>query len=97
LLLWSVPETAAPRNGAWASLRPRVVVPPAARQMLLTITPANIAVWALGGLYLSLMPSLIRASTGLTSLLVGGGVVAALTLSGGSPSCSCATGGLPRS
>jgi len=82
VMAW-IPETVAPRPGAWASLRPQIVVPARARTMLLTITPANIAIWALGGFYLSLMPSLIRTATGLTSPMIGGVVVAALTLSGG--------------
>lgn len=83
LALARIPETVSPRPGAWASLRPQIVVPARAKAMLLTITPANIAVWALGGFYLSLMPSLIRVATGTSSSLIGGVVVAALTLSGG--------------
>lgn len=82
LLVWLMPETADPQPGALASLRPHVAVPPQARRALLLITPVNIAVWALGGFYLSLMPSLFRAATGLTSPFLGGIVVAALTLSG---------------
>jgi MFS family permease len=81
-LLPFVPETAKKQPGAWASMRPHVTVPARARATLWRITPANIAVWALGGLYLSLMPSLIRAATGLTSPLIGGIAVAVLTLSG---------------
>lgn len=81
-LLPFVPETGTRQSGAWASLRPHVTVPRHVRAVLLRITPANIAVWALGGFYLSLMPSLIRAATGLTSPLIGGLAVAVLTLSG---------------
>jgi hypothetical protein len=44
--------------------------------------PVDIAVWAMGGFYLSLAPSLVRAATGSTSNLIGGGLVAVLTLSG---------------
>ena len=85
LALWiaRLPETTAPSPGALASLRPRVHVPPQARRALLRITPVNVAVWSLGGFYLSLMPSLLRVAMGTTSPFVGGIVVAALTLSGG--------------
>ena len=48
-----------------------------------SITPINVAVWALGGFYLSLVPSLVSATTGSSAPLVGGCVVAALTVSGG--------------
>lgn len=82
LLVWQMPETASAQPGAWASLKPHVAVPPQARKPLLMATPVNIASWALGGFYLSLMPSLFRIATGLTSPLLGGGIVASLTLSG---------------
>ncbi|WP_083294912.1 MFS transporter [Burkholderia plantarii] len=81
--LWRVPETAGGRPGALRSLRPSVSVPAAARAELLAITPINVAVWALGGFYLSLMPSLIGKVTGATTVWLGGLSVAALTLSGG--------------
>ena len=74
LVVWQMPETASAQPGAWASLQ--------ARLPLLMATPVNIASWALGGFYLSLMPSLFRVATGLTSPLLGGGIVASLTLSG---------------
>lgn len=81
-LLWRVPETATRRDGAWASLRPRITVPPQARKALLGVTPANVAVWMLGGFYLSLMPSLIVSATQARSPWLGGFAVTALTLSG---------------
>ncbi|MBS7811458.1 MFS transporter [Roseococcus pinisoli] len=80
-LIWWIPETAARRPGALASLRPHVEVPPQARRTLLAITPMNLAAWAAGGFYLSLMPSLLRAVTGVSSPLIGGAVVALMTLS----------------
>ncbi len=79
-VLWRMPETAKTELGAWASLVPRVHVPRAARKALVAITPLNVAGWTLGGFYFSLVPSLVRVTTGLTSPLVGGGVVAALTV-----------------
>jgi len=79
LLAW-LPESAAGKPGAFASLVPHVSVPPQARKMLMKITPVNIAGWALGGFYFSLMPSLVRVATGLSSPFIGGLVVAVLTL-----------------
>jgi MFS family permease len=80
-LLWSMPRTIEPRPGALASLRPHVSVPVQARRALAQLTPVNIASWALGGFYFSLMPSAVRTSTGITSPAIGGLVVAALTFS----------------
>jgi MFS family permease len=77
-----LPETAKGKPGAFASLAPHVSVPAQARRMLVKITPVNIAGWALGGFYFSLMPSLVRVATGLTSPFIGGLVVAVLTLTG---------------
>jgi MFS family permease len=80
LLLPWMPETAGSKPGAFASLAPHVGVPRQARKTLIKITPVNIAGWALGGFYFSLMPSLVRVATGLTSPFIGGLVVAVLTL-----------------
>jgi MFS family permease len=77
IVLWQMPETAERRQGALGSLRPHVSVPPQALSTLVRLTPVNIAAWALGGFYLSLMPSLVRVATGFTSPIVGGVVVAA--------------------
>ena len=81
-ILWFMPETATPKVGALASLRPHVHVPPLARATFAAITPVNIASWSLGGFYFSLMPAVVRAATGATLPIVGGLVVAALTVSG---------------
>jgi MFS family permease len=80
-LLWSMPRTVEPKPGALASLRPHVSVPVQARRALAQLTPVNIAAWALGGFYFSLMPSVVRVATGVTSPAIGGLVVAALTFS----------------
>jgi len=82
VLLLQMPETATRKAGALASLRPDIRVPPQARLMLAQVTPVNIAAWALGGFYFSLMPSLIRVATGLTSPFIGGAIVAALPFAG---------------
>jgi hypothetical protein len=81
-LLWSMPETVAPQSGAWASLRPKLAVPPQARRALLLISLGNIAVWSWGGFYLSLMPSLVREVMDVTSALLGCLVVSVLMFSG---------------
>src|SRR5882672_10597156 len=81
-ILWFMPETATTKPGALASLRPRVHIPRAARATFVAVTPVNIASWSLGGFYFSLMPSVVRAATGTTLPIVGGLVVATLTLSG---------------
>jgi len=67
-----LPETAPRRRGALASLRPRVGLPDYLRSEFLTITPILLASWALGGLYLSLGPSVAASSLGITDHLVGG-------------------------
>jgi hypothetical protein len=82
LVLWHMPETVTPKPGALASLQPHVSIPARARRPLVQVTPVTIASWALGGFYFSLMPSLVRAATGVTSPIVGGLVVGALTFSG---------------
>ncbi|MEA2171760.1 MAG: hypothetical protein QOF76_5060 [Solirubrobacteraceae bacterium] len=68
-----------PGRGDWmASLRPRVAVP---RHMVVTfviVAPCMMATWALGGLYLSLGPSLTVLLTGSSSHIVAGLVVVAL-------------------
>ncbi|MGY4492877.1 MFS transporter [Pseudomonas sp. TE3610] len=81
LLVW-LPESVSAQPGAWASLRPRLSVPPQARAAVWRMLPVNTAVWMTGGFFLSLAPSLVRAATGTTSNLIGGALVATLTLSG---------------
>ncbi|WP_339457018.1 MFS transporter [Pseudomonas sp. EA_65y_Pfl1_P120] len=80
--VWRLPETVSRIPGALASLCPTLHVPPQARRALWLSLPVDVAVWAMGGFYLSLAPSLVRAATGSTSNLIGGGLVAVLTLSG---------------
>ncbi|AZC64994.1 MFS transporter [Pseudomonas chlororaphis] len=82
LYLWRLPETVSAQPGVWVSLRPTLHVPPQARRALWLALPVDVAVWAVGGFFLSLAPSLVRTATGSTSNLIGGGLVAVLTLSG---------------
>jgi MFS family permease len=79
-LLWVMPESVTRKTGALRSLRPHVGVPPQSRSVLVRLTPANVAAWALGGLYLSLMPTVVATAMGVASPWVGGIVVSALML-----------------
>src|SRR5580658_5734965 len=79
-LLYVMPESSSRKTGALASLRPHVRVPPQSRAVLARLTPANVAGWALGGLYLSLMPTVVATAMGVASPWVGGVVVAAMML-----------------
>jgi hypothetical protein len=83
-LLWVMPESTTRKAGALASLRPHVSVPPQSRSILARLTPANIAAWSLGGLYLSLMPTVVATAMGVASPWVGGVVVSALMLTAAS-------------
>jgi MFS family permease len=79
----AVPGTAARRRaGVLAALRPRAAVPAPARRQFLAAAPALVAAWAVGGLYLSLGPSLAAGVLGLANHLVGGLVVSTLAGSG---------------
>ncbi|MFJ2685766.1 MFS transporter [Pseudomonas sp. NPDC087342] len=82
LYVWRLPETVSPQPGVWASLRPTLHVPVQARRTLWAVLPINTAVWALGGFFASLAPSLVRTATGSTSNLIGGSTVAALSVTG---------------
>ncbi|MUN62384.1 MFS transporter [Kocuria sediminis] len=77
------PETVERKPGALASLRPRVQFPPAVRRSALWVLPAAAATWSLGGLVLSLGPSVVRSMTGADSVVLTGLLVAALTGTGG--------------
>jgi predicted MFS family arabinose efflux permease len=63
------------RPGVLTSLRPQVAVPRQARGTFAGAVPCMVAGWALGGLYLSLGPSLAAAATGSPNLLWGGLVI----------------------
>lgn len=78
LVVAKLPETSTMRPGAWASLRPRLAVPPRLRADVVAIVPILMASWALGGLFLSLGPSVAAELFGLRSHVVGGLVVTLL-------------------
>jgi MFS family permease len=80
-LVW-VGETVSREPGALASLRPQLSIPRQARSALWQVLPVNTSVWAMGGFTLSLAPTVMRDATGNGSMLLGGVLVAALTLPG---------------
>jgi hypothetical protein len=63
------------RPGALASLRPQIAVPRQARGTFAGAVPCLVATWSLGGLYLSLGPSLAAQTTGSRNLVWGGLVI----------------------
>ena len=80
--IWAAPETAVRQQGALASMRPTLAVPSPALGMLMLTGPCLIAVWALGGFYLSLGPSLARSALDVHTSLIGAIMVATLTGTG---------------
>jgi MFS family permease len=79
VLVSAMAEPGTRRPGVLASLRPRVAVPRQARGTFVRAVPCIVALWALGGLYLSLGPSLAAELTGSPNLLWGGLVIFLLT------------------
>jgi len=78
-----VPD-AAPRNAGWtAALLPRIGVPAEARWAFVSATPSMVAVWAVGGFYLALGPSLAAAVFGRSDPLAGGWVIACVLVTAG--------------
>ena len=68
----AIPETVA-SDGAWtSSLRPRIAVPQPLRVAFVATIPCLAATWALGGLVLSLGPSLMASVLGNASHTAGG-------------------------
>jgi MFS family permease len=75
-------ETSPRRPGALASLIPLLGIPPRLRPDVYAIVPIIVASWALGGLYLSLGPSVAAGLFGLRNHLIGGLVVTLLSGAG---------------
>ena len=82
----AIAEPGRKRPGALASLRPTIAVPHEALRTFTGAIPCFVAVWALGGLYVSLGPSLAAQITGSRNLLWGGLVIFLLTGIGGAAS-----------
>jgi len=76
-----LPETVERRPGVWQSLKPKLSIPLQARSTLWQLLPVNTALWALGGFYLSLGPTLAKLITGNDAPVVGGALIAVLVLS----------------
>ena len=70
-LVIRLPESSPREPGALASLRPQVHVPRPQRAGFLVAAPCLAATWALGGLYLSLGPSLLAEAFGVDDHLAG--------------------------
>lgn len=67
-----VPETVVPRTGAIASLVPTLGLPKPARTTFSLVVPPVLAGWALGGLFMSLMPSILQSALRADPKLVSG-------------------------
>lgn len=78
ILVALMPETSSRRPGAKQSLRPKVGIPVRLRPQVYALVPILAASWTLGGLYLSLGPSVAVSVFGLESHLIGGFVVTLL-------------------
>ncbi len=82
-ILWMfVPEPVHPRQGALASLRPSLSIPPQTRSVFLAVLGALCASWALAGLYVGSAASITHQSLGLTSPLASGLTILALQVPG---------------
>ncbi|GAA3533794.1 MFS transporter [Aeromicrobium panaciterrae] len=93
--VWLLPETSPRREGLAQSFKPRAGVPVPARAAFLRSTPALIAGWATGGLYLSLGAPIVAQELGGTNHLEQGLVVTMLTGFGG-VACFLARAASPR-
>jgi MFS transporter len=85
LVAWRVlelPETLQDPVRRWrdVSFRPRLGVPPAVRLQFIAPAVAAFAVFALGGYYAALVPTLLSRSLGIASPMIAGAVVAELYL-----------------
>jgi len=67
-----MPETQAPRAGAWASLKPRLCLSANVRTPMAVAVPALIAAWSIPGFYGSLSPALLRGMLHTQSSLIAG-------------------------
>jgi hypothetical protein len=79
LALVVVPERVDKHPGAWRSLVPTVAVPAASRALFRSVAGALISSWALGGMYLSLVPSVLGSVFGVTNHFSAGALIAVFT------------------
>ncbi len=73
-----IPDVAERTPGWLQSMSPQIGVPPAARSLFAASAPSLIATWALGGLYLSLGPSLAISLLKSDNSIAGALVIVAL-------------------
>ncbi|HEV7753871.1 MAG TPA: MFS transporter, partial [Baekduia sp.] len=86
VVVLAMPESVVSRGGWSSVLRPRMGIPRAARRTFLAVAPVAVATWALGGLYLSLGPSLAVSLLHTSNHVVGGLVIVALMATGATTS-----------
>jgi predicted MFS family arabinose efflux permease len=77
-----IAETSSRKPGALRSLRPKLALPARVRGTLAIAAPSLVAVWALGGFYGSLGPSLTALISGSDSTILGGASLFVLAGSG---------------
>jgi hypothetical protein len=94
VLVAMLPESVAERSRPRLQLR--IGVEPAVRAPFLAALPCLIATWALGGLYLSLGPSLALTLLQSTNRLAGAAATVALTVAGGVAALSIRSWAPPR-
>jgi MFS family permease len=76
--IFVLPDVVERTPGSLRSMRPQIGVPRAARSTFVALAPSLIATWALGGLYLSLGPSLSASLLKTDNRVAGGLLIAAL-------------------
>ncbi len=77
-----IAETSSRKPGALRSLRPKLALPTRVRGTLAIAAPSLVAVWALGGFYGSLGPSLTALVSGSDSTILGGAALFVLAGTG---------------
>lgn len=79
LALFVVPEQVQRRSGALRSLRPTISVPRSSRRLFRGVAGSLVASWALGGMFLSLVPSALGTVFGITNHFAAGALIAVVT------------------
>jgi MFS family permease len=74
-----VPERVTRRPGALRSLRPTISVPRSSRRLFRGVAGSLISSWALGGMFLSLVPSALGSVFGITNHFAAGALIAVVT------------------
>ncbi|MCS0644569.1 MFS transporter [Curtobacterium flaccumfaciens] len=79
LALFVVPEQVQRRPGALRSLRPTISVPRSSRRLFRGVAGSLVASWALGGMFLSIVPSALGTVFGITNHFAAGALIAVVT------------------